>query len=229
MALEHGPHAANNMIKAIIFDMDGVLIDSEPFWQESAVQAFSSVGLPMTYQKVTETMGMRVDETVEYWHNKYPWKQTTKKEVEADIVKGVIHLVKKHGAPKQGIIDFIKRLEQMNTPMAIASSSYMEVIDAIVDKLNIRTYINVIHSAEHEPYGKPHPAVFLTTAEKLEVKPSECLVFEDSPNGVLAAKAAQMKCIALPDQGVKGDKRFFIADMILSSIQDFHMELLQTL
>jgi HAD superfamily hydrolase (TIGR01509 family) len=73
-------------------------------------------------------------------------------------------------------------------PLAIASSSSESIIKAVLDRLGIQDHFSVIYSAEHEPYGKPHPGVYLTTAKKLGVKPTECLAFEDSLNGVLVSR-----------------------------------------
>lgn len=76
---------------------------------------------------------------------------------------------------------------------------------------------------DSEPFGKPDPAVYLTTAKKLKLDPAECLVFEDSPNGVMAAKAAGVKCIAVPSSKVAGDHRFKLADKTIHSLKDFKL------
>ena len=110
--------------------------------------------------------------------------------------------------------------------MALASSSSMSLIEAVVDKLNIRMYFDVLWSAEFEPYGKPHPGIFLTTAAKLQVDPKECIVFEDSINGVISAKAARMKCIAIPEEATFNDPRFAIADSKLRSLKEYQLEAL---
>ena len=117
-----------------------------------------------------------------------------------------------------GVYTLLDELKQQNIPMALASSSAMSLIEAVVDKLNIRNYFQLLWSAEYEPFGKPHPGIFITTAKKLGVLPSQCLVFEDSVNGVIAAKAARMKCIAVPDSASLNDPRFAIADITVSSL-----------
>lgn len=216
-------------IKAVIFDMDGLLIDSEPFWQEAEVETFKEVGVPLTYEWTGETMGMRVDEVVEHWYVRYPWNKPPKKEIEARIVERVIALVKEKGEPRRGVAKIVQLFWKAGIPMAIASSSQTEIINAVLEKIHIRDQIRMVHSAEHEPYGKPHPGVYITTTEKLGVRPMDCLAFEDSPNGVLAAKAAKMKCIAVPDQIPREDKRFVIADLIIDSLEDFRLEYLESL
>ena len=214
------------MIKAIIFDMDGLLIDSEPLWEIAEMKTFSSLGVPLTSEMTKQTMGLRADEVVEYWFTRYPWKKLSKKEVEVLIVNDVINLVKEKGLPKSGVHQIIKLFAEKKLPTAIASSSQTKIIDTVIEKLGIGNTMKVICSAEHEPYGKPHPGVYLTTAKKLGVLPEDCLVFEDSPNGVKAAKAAGMKCIAVPDSKMIKDENFTLADLILTSLSDFDEKML---
>ena len=215
------------MIKAVIFDMDGLLIDSEPLWEEAETRTFREVGVPLTKEKTKETMGLRVDEVVEHWFSRYPWKSPSKKEVEAKVVKRVIELVQEKGKARKGVGEITRLFVREEIPMAIASSSLTKIITAVLDKVSIREYIKVIYSAEHELYGKPHPGVYITTAKKLNVEPEFCLAFEDSPNGVLSAKAAKMKCIAVPDSAMKNNKIFSIVDMVLDSLEDFRLEYLE--
>ena len=207
--------------------MDGLLIDSEPLWEEAEIKTFREVGVPLTKEKTKETMGLRVDEVVEHWFSRYPWKSPSKKEVEAKVVKRVIELIQKRGEAQKGVERIMRLFANKKISMAIASSSQTEIINAVLDKLSIQKYFKVVHSAKHEPYGKPHPGVYLTTAKKLHVEPEFCLAFEDSPNGVLSAKAAKMKCIAVPDSAMKNNKIFSIADMALDSLQDFRLEYLE--
>jgi len=90
--------------------------------------------------------------------------------------------------------------------------------------LGIAHFFDAIHSAEHLPYGKPHPQVFLDCAKDLGIPPNECLVIEDSLNGVIAAKAAKMYCIAIPDIEHRTDKRFVLADSNLLSLKEINQE-----
>jgi sugar-phosphatase len=213
------------MIYAVIFDMDGLLVDSEPLWYRAEAYAFGSVGLNLSDDDMRQTMGYRIDELVEYRYRESPWNGASQKDVEAMIVDKVIELIKSEVVPLPGTKNILEFFKEKSLPMAIASSSYGAVIDAVIDTLDIRKYFVYTHSAQHEKYGKPHPGVYLSTAIMLGVSPDKCLVFEDSPMGVLAAKAAKMKCVAIPDADHKDNKYIQIADLVIDSLNDFNEEI----
>lgn len=209
------------MIQAIIFDMDGLLIDSEPMWRKAEKASFEKLGIPVKEESFSETMGVRVDVLVEYWFERFPWEGPSKKEVENDIISTVIALFRKKGSLMPGAIEIMKKFRELSIPMAIASSSPTDLISAVLKKTSISKYISVVHSAESERFGKPHPDVYMGAAKKLGICARRCLAFEDSPNGVLSAKAAGMKCIAVPSKEVRRDKAIMKADLILDSLLDF--------
>ncbi len=210
------------MIKAVIFDMDGVLIESEPFWQEAEVAVFKTVGLEMTHELSIQSMGLRIDRAVAFWYEHAPWSMPpTIEEIASAIQTKVIEKVIDQGEPKAGVLGTLAFLSTQGVKMAIASSSYMELIEAVVKKLDIAHFFDLAYSAEFEEYGKPHPGVYLTTAQRLGVKPSECLVVEDSLRGILSAKSAEMVCLAVPDPSLNGDPRLSIAEWRLDSLTDF--------
>ena len=187
------------MIKAVIFDLDGLLIDSEPLWQEAEILIFQQVNIVLNNKLCLQTKGLRIDEVVEYWYQKYPWTNMSKQEVETAIVDKVIELIFLKGKPLPGVDTAISFVREKQVKMALASSSSLKIIQAALKKLNLANVFAKVYSAESEKLGKPYPGVYLTTAENLGVAPQTCLAIEDSLNGVLAAKAAQMKCIAIPE------------------------------
>ncbi len=209
------------MIDAVIFDMDGLLIDSEPLWRIAETQAMNAVGVPMVEEDGFETMGLRTDEVVEYWYARYPWKTPSKTEVGATIVRNVIALIDERGEALPGAIAAVRGVRAAGYRVGLASSSSMDIIESVLQKMDLRSDFQVLQSAEHEPYGKPHPAVYIECARALGVDPTRCLALEDSPAGVLAAKAAKMACIAVPPQELESDHRYCIADLQLDSLEQF--------
>lgn len=207
-----------NSIKGVIFDMDGILIDSEPFWRMAEIDVFKSVGIQLTENMCLETMGLRVDEIINYWYRRQPWKNFVSGQLDKAIVDAVIEQILLNGEAKEGIEKSIKYFKGKGLKTALASSSSYRIIQAVIKRLGIAEKFDCIYSAEEEEYGKPHPGVYISTARKLLVDPSECLAIEDSFNGVLAAKAARMRCIAIPENFTRIDPRFIIADITLSSL-----------
>ena len=188
-------------IEAVIFDMDGLIIDSEPLWRKAEIQAFKDIGFHFSEEMCIQTMGMRIDEVVHYWWKKLKWEKPSEKDVIESIQSKMIDLIQKDGALLPGVLDALKLLKENNIPIALASSSAMILIKTVVESLDIKNYFNVIHSAEKETAGKPDPAVFLTAARMLEKEPKKCLVLEDSKAGMEAGLNANMKTILIPEKG----------------------------
>lgn len=209
-------------IKAVIFDMDGLLINSEPLWQEAEILVFDRVGINLTRELCQQTQGLRIDEVVEYWYTRHPWTNLTKLEVEKSIVNKVIELIQLKGEPLPGVEQAIALVRRKNVKIALASSSSMRIIQAALQKLGLSETFTEVYSAESEVLGKPHPGVYLTTAKKLDIPPQLCLALEDSLNGVLAAKAARMKCIAIPEAIQQNNPKFAIAERVLQSLEELN-------
>jgi len=211
-------------MKAIIFDMDGVLIDSEPLWKIAEIEGFAKVGINLTKIDCEETVGLRIDHVVELWQKKVGWTNKTNNEVSSDIVDILIREIGLQGKSLEGVYESLELIKSAGYKIGLATSSDQRIIHAVFEKLKITNYFDELHSAEFEKYGKPHPAVFLTAAEKLGVHPTDCLVIEDSFNGVLAAKSARMKVIAIPEKSHQHDSRLVIADKILESLLHFNLK-----
>lgn len=205
--------------------MDGLLIDSEPIWREVQKDVFAKLGAVLSDEESRATMGLRVDEVVEYWYHHRTWSGLSCKDVENEIIDKVIATVQEKGIPREGVKEILEFMKGKQIKVAIASSSSMKIITAITEHLKIREYFDDFYSAEFEAYGKPHPAVYLTSAKMLDVPVQNCIAFEDSLNGVLAAKSAKMKCVCVPDEALRGSDKLSIADLVLPSLALFNDEI----
>lgn len=205
--------------------MDGLLVDSEPYWKIAEKICFGKLGLTLTDELLRQVMGFRLTEVVEHWYNYQPWGEKNFEAVEADVLETVKQLIIENANALPGVIQTLELCKNNGYKIALASSSAMSLINVVVDKLNIRHYFDLLVSAEFEPYGKPHPSVFLTTAKKLNVLPTECLVFEDSVNGMIAAKAARMKCIVVPELEKQEEPYWQLANFKLVSLEEFKLEM----
>jgi mannitol-1-/sugar-/sorbitol-6-/2-deoxyglucose-6-phosphatase len=212
------PTPAAGRFSASIFDMDGLLIDSEILWHEAEIEIFGDLGVPLSRDGCRTTKGMFVGEVTEYWYAQYPWTGPTPPEVAVTIVDRVIALLLAKGELKPGAEHAIALCATRGLPLAVASSSQYRLIDTALEHFGLRHHFALVHSAEEETWGKPHPAVFLTAAAKLGAAPRRCLVWEDAPAGVLAAKAASMACIAVPEPGEEQRPAFALADVVLGSL-----------
>lgn len=204
-------------MKAIIFDMDGLLIDSEPLWQEAEIKVFGRLGIELTKEMCEPLQGVKLIEAVEHWYNYQPWEGKTFEEVEKELIDEMKVLIKK-AKILPGVHETIDYYKNNNYPMAVASSSTLDLIEIVVDMLGIRGKMAVLHSSEFEKEGKPSPDVFLSAAKKMRVKPENCLVFEDSINGVKAGKAAGMKVVAIPNPDNFDRPELEIADWKVKSL-----------
>lgn len=204
---------------AVIFDMDGLLIDSEPLWGIAELEVFNDLGVPLQESMCNQTMGLRTSEVVSYWYAQYPWTGPSQSTVAERIISRVSELVATVAQPMPGAVEIVKLCQQMQLPLALASSSPMCLIETVLNKLGLQDAFDVLNSAQTEQYGKPHPAVYLTSAHRLGVHPNNCVAFEDSIRGTISAKAASMRCIAVPAVQDRNDSRFAIADVQLNSLE----------
>jgi haloacid dehalogenase superfamily, subfamily IA, variant 3 with third motif having DD or ED/haloacid dehalogenase superfamily, subfamily IA, variant 1 with third motif having Dx(3-4)D or Dx(3-4)E len=217
------------MVNTVLFDMDGLLLDTEPLWGESMLRIAAKHNIPITAKQFKETTGLRIYEVTDYWAIKYPWQGSTSLDVANEILDDIIAASKTAGRVLPGVIQTLELLRQHNFKIGLASSSPAVMIDALVEHFEIKDYFDCITSADAVDLGKPHPAVFLHCAQSLGSSPLNCLVLEDSVNGMIAGKAARMKVLVVPDEVHFDDPRFSVADAKLRSLEDFDLDVLKRL
>jgi sugar-phosphatase len=203
--------------------MDGLLIDSEILWHQAEVEIFGSLGVPLYESSGRSTKGVFVNEVVEYWYARYPWSGTSNDEVVDMLLERVGSLVESVGRLLPGAIRSID-LASERGPVALASSTPLALIDRCLEHFDLSSRFASVHSAEFEPYGKPHPGVFLTAASSLGIEPTRCLVLEDSTVGVIAARAASMSVVAVPTPEDRAEVEFSLADLVLDSLEELSPE-----
>lgn len=209
--------------------MDGLLIDSEPLWQEAANEIFNKKGIYLSQEQYETSTGLRTEEFLDYWFTHFKLHKKEIPDAEIEIVHAVIEKVKTKGIILPGVDYIFNFFKERNFKIGLASSSPLSLIDEVVDLLGIKNNLNAISSAQDLAYGKPHPQVFLDCAEALQSNPHECICFEDSLNGLIAAKAAKMKCVIIPTLHQAHLKKWCIADLQLKSLKEFNQRHLDVL
>ena len=216
-------------LNTVIFDMDGVLIDSEPLWGEAGYEVLAYYGKKLTQADFGQTRGLRTIEFVSWWLRDFNFDEAELEKAANQIVDGVIRRINLKGKALPGIEYILDFFRQRGFKIGLATSSPMRLADTVINLLGIGKYLDVKTSAEKMHFGKPHPQVYLDCAAELKSSPLQCLCFEDSINGMIAVKAARMKCIVVPTYTEQKDDRWSIADLKISSLQNFselHMNLL---
>ena len=204
-----------------IFDMDGLLIDSEPLWYEAAKEVLEDLGQAMDEKAYASTVGLRTSEFIEHWFQLYGIDMDLAGAAEKDITERVIRMVRERGTLMPGVNGTIDLLKSHGFKIGLATSSPLELVDAVLERTGLTGRFAALHSAEHLPYGKPHPQVYLDCARSLESHPTRCVCFEDSFNGMIAAKAARMKCVVVPHPDTLERPVWHAADLKLASLGDF--------
>lgn len=207
------------MIKAVLFDMDGLMIDSEPLHYQAFNNIFQKYGnfLPKEenderYIGITDTDA--AEDMVQRFGLPLSANQLVK-EVQDEYTSII-----SNGIPGQpGLMELLKDLKNHGYKTSIASGSTREEIEMVIKGLGIEDYMDSYTSAYEVDKGKPAPDVFLEAAERLGVKPEECLVLEDAPSGILGAKLAGMLRYAVPTEQTK-DKDFSLANRVLKSLSE---------
>ncbi len=212
------------MIKAVIFDMDGVMIDSEPLWEKTEKIMMARKGLTYTPVYREKIVGLGQKDSAILLKNTFGLEDETEEIINSrlsillDIYDTELQLV-------TGLEELLQTLSGSTLHVSLASSSPIRVINFVLNKFDLDKYFSPVVSGDFVENGKPNPDIYLHTAQKMGLKPHECVVIEDSINGVMSAKAAGMRCIAVPDKRLDPGG-FKNADSIMNSLEDIDMKAL---
>ncbi|MFI8317122.1 hexitol phosphatase HxpB [uncultured Kosakonia sp.] len=205
---------------AAIFDMDGLLIDSEPLWDRAELEVISSLGVDITRRgELPDTLGLRIDMVVDLWYAQQPWSGPSRQQVTAQIIERAIALVEAERPLLPGVREALALCKANGLRVGLASASPLHMLEKVLAMFDLRDSFDALASAESLPYSKPHPQVYLDCAAKLGVDPLACVALEDSVNGMIASKAARMRSIVVPDEGHRADPRYMLANVKLDSLQ----------
>ncbi len=210
--------------KAVIFDMDGVIIDSEPFYQEVQIVLFQKMGITVPPEEYNTLIGAGMREMWNMIKSSRNLIQPIEELIELnnnvllEYFKESTKLV-----PILYFTDFLASVLAAGMKTAVASSTAKPIVEVILKKLNLYDFFNIIVSGDEVENGKPAPDIFLKTAARLNVKPSECVIIEDSTNGVKAAKSAGMYCLGYHNPN-SGNQDISAADKIINSFANINIE-----
>lgn len=216
------------MKRCVIFDMDGVIIDSEPIHFACEKEIFGLLGIDVSDEEHNSFVGSTDDIMWTRIANKHglsleniPGIKQIKKTLYLEYLKQKINI-----EPIPHIPELIKRLHKNNFLLVLASSSPHEQINYILETIGIKQFFHSIISGDDVSEGKPNPEIFLQAAKSVGVDPGSCVVIEDSYNGIIAAKAANMKCIAYKNRN-SGNQDLSKSDVIVSSIRNITIKKLK--
>ena len=208
------------LIDAVIFDLDGVLVDSEIWWDEIRSQFAARHGRHWTADDQAAVMGANSSAWARIMRERLALA-LPESEIARTIVDGVVERYRRDGAPLiDGATEAVRRIAA-DRPVAVASSAHRDVIDAALTATGLADVFSVVVSSDEVAHGKPRPDVYLETARRLELDPRACLVVEDSLNGVRAAKAAGMTVVLVPNGCVPpAAGATELADLVLARLAD---------
>jgi HAD superfamily hydrolase (TIGR01509 family) len=207
------------MTEAVVFDLDGVLLDSEKVWDEVREQLTRERGGRWTENAQREMMGMSSPEWSRYMHDELGVPEPPE-EISAEVVRRLEEMYRRELPLLDGAREAVERLAA-RWPLGLASSSNRELIDLVLEVSGLGHYFHVTVSSEEVPRGKPAPDVYLEAARRLKITPQNCAAVEDSRNGIRSAKAAGMRVIAIPNPYFPPDaESLALADVTVGSLDE---------
>lgn len=222
--------AKNSLPAAVIFDMDGVLVDSNPFHLEKWIDLLKENKVPFNPQELPmQILGHRNDTAFRHFFGPEITNEESRR-LSDELEERFRSAFAPHAKPLPGLSALIAECEKSGVPMAVASSAMAKNVEFIVDVLHFRPFFRCLVSGDEVAHPKPDPEIYLKTARKLGVEPADCVAFEDSHVGIEAAKRAGMKCVAIastfPPDDLRAQTR---ADLVVRSFEELNLPRLRGL
>lgn len=186
-------------MQAVIFDLDGTLVDSMWMWRDIDIEYLGRFGIPLPPTLQKDISGMSFTETAVYFKETFGIPDSLE-EIKRTWNEMAFYKYTHEVLLKPGALAFLRRLKALGIRTGIATSNSKELVEAVVESLHISEYLDEIHTSCEVAKGKPAPDIYLLVAECLKAEPSRCLVFEDIPEGILAGVRAGMKTCAVEDE-----------------------------
>jgi beta-phosphoglucomutase len=222
--------SSNNLPGAVIFDMDGVLVESNSFHIQKWVDFLDEQGIRYDPEELPkQVLGLRNDHVFRFFFGPEMKKEEIA-QLNEEIETRFRSAFRAHAKPLPGLESLIRQCHLAGILMAVASSAMAKNVEFVVDALGFNAYFRFLVSGDEVQHPKPHPEIYLRTAEKLGLPPAACVAFEDSFVGIEAAKNAGMKCVAIastfPDEELRAHGR---ADLIVPGFQGLDLDALRRL
>ncbi|HDZ16408.1 MAG TPA: HAD family hydrolase [Methylophaga aminisulfidivorans] len=187
-------------MQAVIFDMDGLLIDSEPFWKQAEKRVFSAIGVEITDVLSAKTMGMTTRQATKFWlqHAGLSLSQHLMEQVENDVIDEVASLTATQGQALPGVHDLLEQLKQKKLKIGLATNAPARIVPVVLERLDVRDIFDSYVADDDVEQGKPHPAIYLLALERINAQANQTIAFEDSVTGMTAAMGASIRTVVVP-------------------------------
>ena len=217
------------MIRAAIFDMDGLLVDSEPLWTRAEIEGFGALGIALTPADCAQTVGLALEEVVALRYRQKPWEGAGRAEVAAGIHRRMLELLRTEAHAMPGAREALRFFRERGCRLGLATSSDPALMETALGTLALRGEFDFLQAGEGLTHGKPHPEIYLRCAEALSVPPGDSVALEDSLPGVRSAKAAGMRVIAVPEPRLWRNPGYAVADRVLVTLAQLDEEVWRSL
>lgn len=214
----------------VLFDMDGLLLDTEPLWAVAMQNICNKYKLPLHHGIFKYTTGLRIDEVTAFWKEHLDWPaHLNSYDLAMEIVDEIIYLAKNKGSVMPGVLPLLETLKERNTNTAVVTSSPSRMMENLLKHFEITAYFDAFFSAESVDFGKPHPAIYLKALSHFNSSPFQAIALEDSVNGMISARAAKINTIVIPEREKYEDPVFHLANKKAKSMEEIHYSTLEKL